>query len=233
MLGPMSAAERKQRQREREADQARRREPLETKRDHAQALAFRLLASAQDLAAKLAVERNVSITFKDIARHLIGLDGTEHVRAALEGKAVTLPPAPATETVTPNVTKREPDNVTSDVTVLACFLCGKGPDAERYMFVMGDRALCSECAEGKELVAEAFEEIALAVPDLFETRFEWRLDRGIETLKAIVDDPEIELGGTPDQIIEQLNEIGTLAGDIRRALEAKNVTDDVTQDDDA
>jgi hypothetical protein len=42
-------------------------------------LAEQLLASAQDLSAKLVVERNVSIAREDIARYMIGLDGTDHV----------------------------------------------------------------------------------------------------------------------------------------------------------
>ena len=100
----MTAAERKRRQREREADRARRREPLETKCAHAQALAQQLLASAREVATKLADERKVSISARDITRYMIGLEGTEHVRAALEGKSASMPPAPAMENVTPAVT---------------------------------------------------------------------------------------------------------------------------------
>jgi hypothetical protein len=118
MLGPMTAAERKRRQRQREADQARRRESLETKHRHAQMLAEQLLTSARDLASKLTDEHKVSISARDIARYMIGLDGTEHVRAALEGK-----PAP-TRTVTPTVTPSTAEDdaerasgVTSNVTI--------------------------------------------------------------------------------------------------------------------
>jgi hypothetical protein len=164
----MTPAERKQRQREREADQARRREPLETKRTRAQALAEQLQASARDVATKLADERKISISARDITRYLIGLDGTEHVRAALEGKPATSPPPQASESVTSNVTP--PLNVTSNVTLstpardeLACDFCGKKPGAVEFMVVWGDGdgvAMCSKCAAISE---EAFDELKVAM----------------------------------------------------------------------
>jgi hypothetical protein len=144
---PMSAAERKQLQRAREADRARRLESLDTKRDRAQALADQLLASAQDLAGKLAVERNVSIPTRDIARYLIGLDGTEHVRAALEGKSVNLPPPRATETVTSNVTTFD---------YLVCNFCRKKWGEVDHMLIIAGRkahgvmAVCNECSPDEE-----------------------------------------------------------------------------------
>jgi hypothetical protein len=120
-LFPMTPAVRKQLQRAREADQARRREPLETKRQRAQALAEQLQASARDVATKLADEHKISISAQDITRYMIGLDGTEHVRAALEGKSSVTPavtsPAPATGNVTPAVTPTAADDVTSNVTI--------------------------------------------------------------------------------------------------------------------
>jgi hypothetical protein len=165
----MTAAERKQLQRAREADRARRREPLETKLQRAQMSAEQLLANAQDLGVKLAVERNVSITTRDIARYMIGLDGTDHVRAALEGKPVILPPARATETVTPSVTQqeRQPLNVTSNVTnslnvtstvvdCLVCNFCRKKSGEVGHMLIFANRAdrsviaVCDECLKDCE-----------------------------------------------------------------------------------
>src|SRR5262249_30324232 len=133
-----------------------RREPLETKRQRAQALAEQLLASAQDLGAKLAVERNVSITTQDIARYMIGLDGTDHVRAALEGKSVTLPSPLAPESVTPNVT----------ILQLRCSFCRKHSGEVRHLTVVRTIAVCSECLARYEI--------------------ESRLDQCIEHLKAIL-----------------------------------------------
>jgi hypothetical protein len=149
----MTAAERKQLQRAREADQARRREPLDAKLQRAQALAEQLLANAKDIAAKLASERNVSITTRDIARYLIGLGETNHVRAALAGKSV---PARATESVTSNVT--DGLNVTFDVTVfddLVCCLCPKRWGEVDHMLIIAGRkargvvAVCNECSQDK------------------------------------------------------------------------------------
>ena len=171
ILGPMSAAERKQLQRAREADRERRREPLETKRQRAQALAFQLLANAQDLGGKLAVERNVSITTRDIARYLIGLEGTDHVRQALEGEPVTLPPAPAEERVTLSVMPESQSslNVTSNVTNslnppstvtvsddLVCNFCRKKwGEVDSWLIIAGRKArgviaVCYECQKDAE-----------------------------------------------------------------------------------
>ena len=99
--------------------------------------------------------------------------------------------------MTSQVTKQASYSVTSNVTIstpavdeLACFLCGKRPGAVEYMFVRGELALCSECGEGKGAypdVEEAFENIALAMIDLFEKRMEpvkIDVERLLEELEA-------------------------------------------------
>jgi hypothetical protein len=106
-----------------------------------------LVASAQDLGAKLAAEGNVSITTRDIARYMIGLDGTDHVRAALEGKSVNLPPPRATETVTSNVTTFD---------YLVCNFCRKKWGEVDHMLIIAGRkahgvvAVCNECSPDEE-----------------------------------------------------------------------------------
>src|SRR5262249_44427932 len=112
----------------------------------------------------------------------------DHVRAALEGKSVTLPSPLAPESVTPNVT----------ILQLRCSFCRKHSGEVRHLTVVRTIAVCSECLARYEI--------------------ESRLDQCIEHLKAILDDPEMELGGTPDQISEQLNQIETLTGDLHRFI---------------
>jgi hypothetical protein len=133
----MSAAERKQRQRERQAQEASAREPFDAKLKRGQALAEQLLIAARNVAAKLVTERKVSVNAEDIARHLIGLGETEHVRQALEGKPVTPPPAQTMEPAT-TLVKPAPE----------CALCFEEP---KYFFQLpstGKRiVLCKDCRE--------------------------------------------------------------------------------------
>jgi hypothetical protein len=116
-------------------------------------LADQLRGSAHDLATKLTDERKVSISARDIARYMLGLEGTEHVRQALEGKPVTLPPASATA-VTSAVTP--PLNVTANVTAfdrLVCNFCRKRWGEVEHMLIIAGRnahgvvAVCNECSK--------------------------------------------------------------------------------------
>jgi hypothetical protein len=95
------------------------------------------MASARDLATKL----DATISAADMARYMLAFDGTDHVRQALEGKPVTLPPARATETVTSDIT---PTATESD----ECALCSREP--ERF-FRLSDTgkelSLCDDCVE--------------------------------------------------------------------------------------
>jgi hypothetical protein len=114
-------------------------EPLEIKLKRAQALAEQLLISVRNVAANLADERELSI---DIARYLIGLSGTEHVRQALEGKPVTPPLAPTAENVTPSVTP-------TTIEYYECALCFEEP--EYFLWVRRETGkkilLCKDCRE--------------------------------------------------------------------------------------
>jgi hypothetical protein len=254
----MSAAERKQLQRAREADQARRLEPLDTKRDRAQALAEQLLASAQDLSAKLAAERNVSITTRDIARYLIGLDGTDHVRAALAGKPVTLPPAPAAENVTDDVTQEAPrsDNP-------LCVLCFKEATHFYRHKETGKELFC--CKDCMELVGIPEKPADNVTPNVTQDDSDDEPRLPVMTLLNRLPHDVIEAlcedlppgcfnafhhGLTPEgerivweRIAVDRSEwvilfraqclIKDLIHRLRRRMEADNVTEDVTQDEDA
>jgi hypothetical protein len=99
------------------------------------------MTSARDVAAKLDAERKLTISARDIARYMLALDGTDHVRQALEGEPVTLPPARATETVTPSVTPTDAENA-------ECALCAREPRRFFRLSKSGKKIfLCDNCTE--------------------------------------------------------------------------------------